>query len=153
MGLLWVLEQSWTPPTWYVFQQYLQKCTLKFITKNKFHMNVVSTREYYIYQEGEKYTWIFNPKWKIIQYIVFLEGKGHFVLTWNDHDGGKKLVWFICVVGSIYFHLKTRPTLPSRRATLPFEYGESLKIFNEFLNVLSKCNFQWHWNLQCYELW
>jgi len=73
-----------------VFQRYLQKCDIKMISKNDMNDYLISAREDYIHEEGEEDMILLNPEWKVLPSIAFVEGKGPFVLTCAEHDGGTK---------------------------------------------------------------
>ena len=60
------------------------------MTKHK-NMLVVSARDDFLLPSSEVDYWLFNPEWKVLPSIAFLEGKGPVVLTCKAHDGGTKL--------------------------------------------------------------
>ena len=76
-----------------VFQRILQKCSFKMFTKSNLNLekNVVSIREDYIREHDDEDMLLFNPEWKILPSLAFVDGKGPMILTCNEHNGGTKL--------------------------------------------------------------
>ena len=76
-----------------IFQRYLPRCLLPIFTATakQLEKRVISAREDYILEkdEGED-SWIFNPLWRVVPTIIYIEGKGPCVCTCKEHSGGNK---------------------------------------------------------------
>ena len=73
------------------YQRYLPRCKLKLISSPDLMKFIISAREDYVREEGDEDCWQFNPKWKVLPSISWVDGKGPCVLTCNEHDHGTKL--------------------------------------------------------------
>ena len=71
-----------------LFQRYLQKCSLQSFTNKHFHRKVFGVREDYICEEGDETRLFYNPAWKVMPSIAFVDGKGPVVLTCSEHNNG-----------------------------------------------------------------
>ena len=59
--------------------------------KIRLDQHAISAREDYIREEDDEGVFCFNPEWKILTSIAFLEGKFPCVITCSEHNGGRKL--------------------------------------------------------------
>ena len=75
-----------------VYQRYIQKCSIKMITKSDLNLNenIISAREDYIYGDDTTNLILFNPESKNLPSIAFVNGRGPLVLTCAEHDNGTK---------------------------------------------------------------